>query len=99
MPEENVPQMVGTIERILRKDIAVLFDGHRGPVPQPKAYIQARLDYLRGLQRRVQELHSEGKSIAEIQAALAFKEPWYLPWTEHRFGIEYLIRSLVEDRA
>lgn len=99
MPEENVPQMIATIERILTMDVAVLFDGHRGPVQQPKKHIQTRLDYLRALRRRVQELHSQGKSIAEIQAILGFKEPWYLPWTERRFGMDYLIRSLLADKA
>ena len=99
MPEENVPQMIATMERILAMDVEMLFDGHRGPVQQPKAHIRTRLDYLRALHRRVLELHSEGKSIAEIQAALALKEPWYLPWTERRFGIDYLIRSLIEDAA
>jgi glyoxylase-like metal-dependent hydrolase (beta-lactamase superfamily II) len=99
MPEENVPQMIVTMERILTMDVEVLFDGHRGPVLEPRVHIRARVDYLQALQRRVQELHSEGKSITEIQATLGFQEPWYLPWTERRFGIDYLIRSLVADKT
>jgi glyoxylase-like metal-dependent hydrolase (beta-lactamase superfamily II) len=99
MPEEKVPQMITTMERILTMDVEVLFDGHRGPVQKPRTHIQTRVDYLRALQRRVQELHAEGKPIAEIQTILGFQEPWYLPWTERRFGIDYLIRSLLADES
>ena len=51
------------------------------------------------LQIQVKELSNEGKTIQEIKTQLGFPEPWYLPNTEGRFAIEYLIRSLIEDEV
>jgi glyoxylase-like metal-dependent hydrolase (beta-lactamase superfamily II) len=99
MPEENIPLMISRMEEIQLLDPEILFDGHRGPIKQPQKHIQMRIDFLRNLQQKVQRLAEEGKTIAEIKAVLGFPEPWYLPNTEGRFGIEYLIRSLIEDRA
>ncbi len=97
MPEENIPLMISRMEQIQQQEPAVLFDGHRGPIKQPQKHIQLRIDFLQDLQHRVQKLAREGKTIAEIKAILGFPEPWYLPNTEGRFGVEYLIRSLIED--
>ncbi|MFX1563419.1 MAG: MBL fold metallo-hydrolase [Promethearchaeota archaeon] len=99
MPEENVPQMIATMERILTLDLKVLFDGHRGPIREPKNHIRKRVEYLCNLQQSIRKMHEEGKSIPEIQTILAFKEPFYLPWTEGRFGIDYLIKSLLDDQT
>lgn len=99
MPEENVPQMIATMERILTLDVKVLFDGHRDPILEPEAHIRRRVEYLRGLQQRIKKMQAEGKSIPEIQTILGFKEPFYLPWTEGRFGIDYLIKSLLGDQT
>jgi ribonuclease/clavin/mitogillin len=98
MPEENIPQMIATMEKIIALDLKILFDGHRGPISNPEAHIQKRVDYLQELQQRIKTMFDEGKSISEIQTALGFKEPFYLTWTEGRFGIDYLIKSLLNDQ-
>ena len=97
MPEENIPQMVETMKRIRSLGIEVLFDGHRGPIENPDKHIQMRIDFLVDLQKRVTKMSQEGKTIKEIQDFLDFPTPWYLPNTEGRFGIDFLIRSLLED--
>ncbi|MFX1562235.1 MAG: MBL fold metallo-hydrolase [Promethearchaeota archaeon] len=99
MSEENVPLMIATMEKILALDVKILFDGHRGPIREPEAHIRRRVDYLRALQNRVKKMFEEGKSISEIKNILAFKEPFYLPWTEGRFSIEYLIKSLLGNQS
>ncbi|NOR38864.1 MAG: MBL fold metallo-hydrolase [Candidatus Thorarchaeota archaeon] len=98
MDDENVPQAIATMERILELDLDVLFDFHRGPIRDPQQHIQTRIDFLKGVQNQVCELHKEGKTIEEIQSILNFKPPWYMDLTEGRFGIDYLIRSLIFDR-
>jgi hypothetical protein len=56
-----------------------------------------RIQFLSDLQQQVQDLVGEGKTVPEIKERLGFPEPWYLPNTEGRFGVEHLIRSLAED--
>ncbi|MFX1301110.1 MAG: MBL fold metallo-hydrolase [Promethearchaeota archaeon] len=97
MPEENIPRMINRMKEIRDLDVKVLFDGHRGPIPNPRDHIETRINYLSQLQRRVLSMAETGKTIPEIKTELGFPEPWYLPNTEGRFEIEHLIRSLLED--
>jgi glyoxylase-like metal-dependent hydrolase (beta-lactamase superfamily II) len=97
MLEENIPKMVKRMQEIQAKKIEVLFDGHRGPITNPREHIDTRIQFLLELQRQVQALSTQGKTVTEIKATLGFPEPWYLPNTEGRFAIEHLIRSLIED--
>jgi glyoxylase-like metal-dependent hydrolase (beta-lactamase superfamily II) len=97
MPEENIPKMIARMKEIRDMDVKVLFDGHRGPIPNPREHIETRIDFLSQLQTRVLGMAEEGKTTPEIKTALGFPEPWYLPNTEGRFEVEHLIRSLLED--
>lgn len=99
MPEENIPKMIRRMKEIQKLELKVLFDGHRGPVSNPQTHIQTRIDFLESLQQRVRNLSQEGKTIQEIKEILNVPEPWYLANTEGRFGVEYVIRSLLEDSA
>lgn len=98
MLEENVPMMIQRMKEIQALDVKILFDAHRGPVPNPRAHIQTRIDFLVELKDQVFSLHQEGLSIQEIKKTLGFAEPWYLSNTEGRFAIDHLIRSLLEDQ-
>ena len=97
MPEENIPKMISRMKEIRDLDVKVLFDGHRGPIPNPREHIETRINFLSQLQTRVLSMAETGKTIPEIKTELGFPEPWYLPNTEGRFEIEHLIRSLLED--
>jgi ribonuclease/clavin/mitogillin len=99
MPEENIPQMIATMQKILDMNISVLFDAHRGPITEVESHIQTRIDYLVDLQEQARGLHKEGLSISEIQEKLELEGPWYLPMAGDRFGIDILLRSLVFDEA
>lgn len=99
MPEENIPVMVTTMQKIADMDIEILFDAHKGPVPSPKEHIQARIDFILDIQKRALKLHEEGKSIQEIQDALGLEGPWYIGLTEYRFRIDHFIKSLLFDKA
>jgi glyoxylase-like metal-dependent hydrolase (beta-lactamase superfamily II) len=99
MPEENIPMMIQRMHEIQAKNPDVLFDGHRGPIINPQEHIATRIRFLSDLQNQVQERIADGKSISEIKGVFGFPEPWYLPNTEGRFGVEHLIRSLAEDRV
>jgi glyoxylase-like metal-dependent hydrolase (beta-lactamase superfamily II) len=99
MPEENIPMMIQRMHEIQAKKPEVLFDGHHGPIINPQEHIATRIRFLTDLQNQVLELIAEGTTISEIKSGLGFPEPWYLPNTEGRFGVEHLIRSLAEDQV
>ncbi len=97
MQDENVVQVLETLKMIRDMDIDVLFDSHRGPIKEPAEHIQKRIDWLTEIQINAKELHSQGLSIEEIQEKLGLKVPWYLNATDERFGVFYLIKSLLLD--
>jgi len=99
MPEENIPQMVATMEKIRDMDIDILFDSHRGPIENPREHIQVRIDYINQIKEEAQGLHQAGKSIEEIQSELGLEGPWYLEMTKDRFGIDFFIKSILFDKV
>jgi len=99
MPEENIPLMVATMEKIRDMDIEILFDSHRGPIDSPRAHIQTRIDYINMIQKEAQVLHESGKSIDEIQETLGLDGPWYLEMTKDRFGIDFFLKSILFDKV
>ena len=99
MPDENVPEMIATMEKIQNLNLNLLFDGHRGPVENPHEYIQKRIDYLKDVQASIKKLHSQGQDIPEIQEGLGIEGPWYVGMTEGRFRIDHLIKSLLFDEV
>jgi len=98
MPQENIPQMIVTMEKIRDMDIEVMFDSHRGPINSPREHIQIRIDYINMIQEEARGLHEAGKSIDEIQEILGFEGPWYLEMTKERFGIHFFLNSLLFDK-
>ncbi|MFX1318949.1 MAG: MBL fold metallo-hydrolase [Promethearchaeota archaeon] len=99
MSEENIPKMIQRMKEIRDRDVAVLFDGHRGSILEPWDHIETRIQFLTTLSDQVKDFAAEGKSVLEIKELLGFPEPWYLPNTEGRFGVDHLIRSLIEDQV
>jgi len=97
MNDENVPQMISTMEKILELDVKVLFDCHKGPIVSPEHHIRERVDFLKDIRQKVKALHEGGMSEAQIQTALDLKGPWYLDMTKGRFGIDFFIKSLIFD--
>ena len=96
--DENMPQIIDTLEMISKMKIDVLFDGHRGPIESPQSHIEVRITHLKEMQDKIHSLHDEGKTIAEIIEELEIKGPWYMDMTEGRFGIDYFVKSLLFDK-
>lgn len=99
MPDENIPVMVETLEKIAGMDIDILFDAHRGPVPSPREHVQVRIDFLKDIQKKIHKLNQEGQSVPEIQESLGLEGPWYLDLTTGRFGIDVFIKSVLLGKA
>ncbi|MFW9767276.1 MAG: MBL fold metallo-hydrolase [Candidatus Thorarchaeota archaeon] len=99
MPDENIPVMVETLERIAGMDIDILFDAHRGPITSPREHIRVRIDFLKDIQKKIHQLYQEGKTVPEIQDVLGLDGPWYLDLTTGRFGIDIFLNSVLFDKA
>jgi glyoxylase-like metal-dependent hydrolase (beta-lactamase superfamily II) len=99
MIDENIPQMVATMEKLLTMDIEILLDSHLGPIQSPKEHIQKRIDYIKDAQHRALELYQTGKTVDEIQQILELEGPWYLELTKPRFGIDYFVKSILFDKV
>ncbi len=97
MPDENVPRMIATLERLQSLEIEVLFDAHRGPIQSPREHIQKRIDYLKETQQRVKELDKEGLDYTQMMEKLELNPPWYVEMTKDRFAVEFFLRSLLQD--
>ena len=97
MPDENVPRMIATMERIQSMEIEILFDSHRGPIQSPHDHIQKRIDYLKETQHRVKEMHEEGLDYSQMMEKLELSPPWYVEMTKDRFAVEFFLRSLIQD--
>lgn len=97
--DENIPQIIATLEMIYRMDIDVLFDAHKGPIESPQSHIEIRLNYLKEMQEKIQSLHKMGKSVNEIIEELGIEGPWYMDMTEGRFSLDYFIKSILFDEV
>jgi glyoxylase-like metal-dependent hydrolase (beta-lactamase superfamily II) len=97
--DENVPQILATLEMIHKMDIDVLFDGHRGPIESPQSHIELRINHLKEMNEKIHSLHNSGKTIPEIIEELEIVGPWYMDMTEGRFGLDYFIKSILFDEA
>ena len=91
--------MISTMEMIADMDIEIMFDSHKGPVTSHREHIKTRVDFIRNIKVKAQDLHNEGKTIPEIQEALELTGPWYLEMTKDRFGIDIFIKSLLFDKT
>jgi ribonuclease/clavin/mitogillin len=96
--DENMPQIIATLEMISKMNIEVLFDGHLGPIESPHSHIETRLNYLKEMQEKIHNLHDKGKTIPEIIKEIETKEPWYMDLTEGRFRIDFFVKSILFDK-
>ncbi|MED3662040.1 MBL fold metallo-hydrolase [Ureibacillus sp. FSL K6-8385] len=70
MRTENIPQIIQSIEKLLRLDFGEMFCSHAGYIKDGKQALRNKLDYLYELTDKVRSLAREGCSIEEIQRQL-----------------------------
>lgn len=68
--EESIPQIIASIETVLKLDFEEMFCCHAGFVKDGKKAFQTKLDYLYELTDKVHALAREGRSVDEIHTAL-----------------------------
>ena len=68
--EENMRQMIDTLERLLKLDFDTIFCAHAGVVENGKIRLEKKLNYLKNLQEQVLALRAQGKTDREIDDEL-----------------------------
>lgn len=98
--DENVPQMLASIKKILQYDFDTLLCAHNPRLKEGKKHMQDKLDYLEELSTKVWTFHRQGCSTKEIIHKLHRKEIRLGKLiTSNDMGTDYLVRSILEDKA
>jgi glyoxylase-like metal-dependent hydrolase (beta-lactamase superfamily II) len=69
--DEDFAKTLATLERLCALDFDVLLCAHRPKLSGGRRALQEKLDWLRGIEARVRELHGQGCSVREIVAKVA----------------------------
>lgn len=96
-PEENVAQLVASMEKLLslRTDRLVLFTSLGNVVQDGREALQACVNYLRDLSRKAKELEAEGLVASAIRERLFGEESDLVGPTDGQFSSENLIRAVL----
>jgi glyoxylase-like metal-dependent hydrolase (beta-lactamase superfamily II) len=98
--DENVPQMIASIKKVLQYDFDTLFCAHRPRLENGKQHMQSKLQYLEDLSGTIHDLHNEGNDIKQIIKKLHRKELRIRKLiTSNDVGVDYLVRSIIEDKV
>ena len=97
--DEDLDAMVGSLERVLERDFGTLFCAHRGVVPDGRAALRAKRDFLVGLVERVAALVGEGRAPREITRMLLGREGLMTWVTQHHFAKRTLIEACLRRAA
>lgn len=94
---ENYPQWMESISRLLEYDFDILGCSHSGFVKGGKKLLARKLENLRELEDKVQELGKEGMTVAEIESKLLPGGGPIKLFSGGEWGPTHVIRSLLED--
>lgn len=72
--DEDLPRQIETLRGILSLDFETVFCAHRGLLPDGRAALERKLDFLRSLCQRVEHLRGEGLETREITRRLLGRE-------------------------
>lgn len=94
--EENIPQLIDSIKRVLKYEFDEVFCCHAGYIRDGRAALNRKLEFLLDLKHQVLKLNQEGKTVKEIKRELF---PRKYPITKLSFGewdSRHIVRSIVE---
>ena len=93
LKEENIPQIIQSLQRVLTYDFDEVFCSHAGYLKDGRKLLQRKLDYLLELQDNILTMYQGGKSAKEITADLFPKK---YPITYFSFG-EWSSKHIVDS--
>jgi glyoxylase-like metal-dependent hydrolase (beta-lactamase superfamily II) len=93
--DEDPNALICSLEKVLALDFETLFCAHRGVIKDGRAQLQAKLDYLTGLRRQVQELGRQGLSARQITRRALGREEVIYYISGGRFSAINFVRSFL----
>ena len=93
--EENIPDTIHSLRRVLTYDFQEVFCCHAGYLADGRAAIQRKLDYLEDLRGNILRLHEKGMTPEEIQQELFPKKYPILFLSSGEWDSIHIIRSIL----
>ncbi len=93
--DEDAGALLASIERALALDFEVLFCAHRGIVPDGRAQLAAKRDYLAGVREQVRELAAQGLPARQITRRIFGRERFTYYVTRGRFAAHNFVTSFL----
>ncbi|RAZ67324.1 MBL fold metallo-hydrolase [Planococcus maitriensis] len=97
LAEENIPQLITSLERVLRYDFGDVFCSHAGFVEGGRQALERKRDYLLGIQQDAFALRQQGYGAKEIRDRLLPKTYPITTLSRGEWDSLHLITSLLED--
>ncbi|MHB8604863.1 MAG: MBL fold metallo-hydrolase [Thermoplasmatota archaeon] len=98
-PHEDVPAQVASLRRMRERAPPKLMPAHGRVVEDPRATLDATIEYFDSLERRGRALAAQGKSLREIRVELFGPHKTLFYVTRGDFSSEHLLRSLLSERS
>lgn len=95
--EESIPTIIKSLERVLTYDFDEVFCCHAGYVPNGRAALQKKLDYLYELREKVHALQQQGLSVEEINNTLFGKKYPIVKFSGGEWDSKHMITSILNE--
>ncbi len=97
---ENIYQMIEATRAILKLDFDTLFCCHNPVLKNGKAAVQRKLSYLETIVEKVLDGKERGMNSPELLKMAGLQEQWFTKFvTQNDVSADYLVRSVLEDKA
>lgn len=95
--EENIPQIIRSIEHVLTYDFQEVFCCHAGFLANGRELFQEKLDYLKDISGQVKLLHEKGHDPQEIKQFLFPKSYPISLFSEGEWDALHIVNSILAD--
>lgn len=96
--EENLPQMLESMYRLMQLDFDVLFCAHNPRLQAGKQHLAEKIAYIEDFVGQVRTLNAQGYDTQDIRQALGKREVYLLKWlTFNDTGIDFMIRAALKS--
>ncbi len=97
MRYESIPEIIGTIRRLLEEDFGAIYCAHAGVVERGYGMMAGKLRYLEELREKVLDLHRRGMPAGEIDRRV-FGRPQALTYiSSSEWSSRHIITSIIRD--
>ncbi len=93
--DEDVRALMSSLERAIALEPRIVFCNHRGPVEEGTAALRRKLDGMRELAGRIEQLNSQGRPPEEIARSLPGGDLLWRVWTRGHFSKINFVRAIL----